>query len=360
MPLFRLRRPRLRCCRDTRPSSRVRASCRRTMPQAALVDANGWALPEAVFDAETRPGRARFPAAARTARRRHRRPGHLRALRESSYRLGARTLIYQPRRRCTATTSRRCSAAAGPGFLHRPGRRLLRRRHPRRPAYLSSAKSVSPRTASAARPHCGRSNCSVPASPAVRPTRSAKRSSPPLADRSCPANGSSSIRALAVTTPMPTLRIRHRGRDPVGSRDRRLEGRMAATGMETFLSRPRDANPTDAERAGTANAFDADLMISLRCAHYPNSRGERRRQLPLRKLHGSLVDDRPLLAGFIQREIVARTYLAGLPFARPHLGSPAPQPDADGPARHRLLTNRLRCDRTDRSALSATPSPRLS
>ena len=45
---------------------------------------------------------------------------------------------------------------------------------------------------------------------------------------------------------------------------------MAATGMETFLSRPWGANPTDAERADTSNAFDADLMISLRCATNPS------------------------------------------------------------------------------------------
>lgn len=45
----------------------------------------------------------------------------------------------------------------------------------------------------------------------------------------------------------------------------RLEGRMTAIGMETFLSRPVNRSPLDAERAATANNVGADLMISLRC-----------------------------------------------------------------------------------------------
>src|SRR5262249_60057738 len=45
----------------------------------------------------------------------------------------------------------------------------------------------------------------------------------------------------------------------------RLEGRMTAIGMETFLSRPPNRSPSDAERAMTANTVGADLMISLRC-----------------------------------------------------------------------------------------------
>src|ERR1700754_3601586 len=45
----------------------------------------------------------------------------------------------------------------------------------------------------------------------------------------------------------------------------RLEGRMTAIGMETFLSRPTNRSPSDAERAATANNVGADLMLSLRC-----------------------------------------------------------------------------------------------
>ena len=41
----------------------------------------------------------------------------------------------------------------------------------------------------------------------------------------------------------------------------RLEGRMGAAGMETFLSHGPDSSPDDSERARTANAVDADLVI---------------------------------------------------------------------------------------------------
>src|SRR3954463_10923843 len=51
----------------------------------------------------------------------------------------------------------------------------------------------------------------------------------------------------------------------------RLEGRMTAIGMETFLSRPPTRSPSDADRATTANTVGADLMISLRCAALPGS-----------------------------------------------------------------------------------------
>src|ERR1700754_914729 len=44
----------------------------------------------------------------------------------------------------------------------------------------------------------------------------------------------------------------------------RLEGRMTAIGMETFLSRPVNRAPSDVERAATANTVGADLLISLR------------------------------------------------------------------------------------------------
>ncbi|KAE9737284.1 N-acetylmuramoyl-L-alanine amidase, partial [Escherichia coli] len=40
----------------------------------------------------------------------------------------------------------------------------------------------------------------------------------------------------------------------------RIEGRMIAAGMETILSRPRSANPSQSDRASMANAFGADVM----------------------------------------------------------------------------------------------------
>ncbi|MEV6556945.1 N-acetylmuramoyl-L-alanine amidase [Nocardia sp. NPDC051756] len=89
----------------------------------------------------------------------------------------------------------------------------------------------------------------------------------------------------------------------------RLEGRMAATGMETFLSRPWGANPTDAERADTSNAFDADLMISLRCATNPSPLANGVAGFYFGNSHGSASMIGQVLAGFIQREVVARTSL---------------------------------------------------
>ncbi len=89
----------------------------------------------------------------------------------------------------------------------------------------------------------------------------------------------------------------------------RLEGRMAATGMETFLSRPWGANPTDAERADTSNAFDADLMISLRCATNPSPSANGVAGFHFGNSHGSVSMIGQVLAGFIQREVVARTSL---------------------------------------------------
>ena len=89
----------------------------------------------------------------------------------------------------------------------------------------------------------------------------------------------------------------------------RLEGRMAATGMETFLSRPHDANPGDVERAETSNKFDADLMISLRCATSDSPSANGVASFHFGNSHGSTSMIGQVLSGFIQREVVARTSL---------------------------------------------------
>lgn len=89
----------------------------------------------------------------------------------------------------------------------------------------------------------------------------------------------------------------------------RLEGRMAAAGMETFLSRPRGMDATDSTRAYTANTFEADLMISLRTAHYRNPAAHGVASFHFGNSHGSISTIGRNLAGFIQREIVARTPL---------------------------------------------------
>ncbi|QNG20737.1 N-acetylmuramoyl-L-alanine amidase [Rhodococcus triatomae] len=90
---------------------------------------------------------------------------------------------------------------------------------------------------------------------------------------------------------------------------RRLEGRMAATGMETFLSRPHHDNPSDAERAARANTFDADLTISLRCDSNASEAANGIASFHFGNSHGSTSTIGQILSGFIQREIVARTAL---------------------------------------------------
>ncbi|MGE2737274.1 N-acetylmuramoyl-L-alanine amidase [Mycolicibacterium vaccae] len=89
----------------------------------------------------------------------------------------------------------------------------------------------------------------------------------------------------------------------------RLEGRMTAIGMDTFLSRSVQNSPTDAERAATANTVGADLMISLRCEtqHNPSASGVA--SFHFGNSHGSVSTIGRNLADFIQREIVARTGL---------------------------------------------------
>ena len=89
----------------------------------------------------------------------------------------------------------------------------------------------------------------------------------------------------------------------------RLEGRMTAIGMETFLSRPVGSSPTDAQRAETANTVGADLMISLRCANLTGSPANGVASFHFGNSHGSVSTIGRSLADFIQREVVARTGL---------------------------------------------------
>jgi N-acetylmuramoyl-L-alanine amidase len=89
----------------------------------------------------------------------------------------------------------------------------------------------------------------------------------------------------------------------------RLEGRMTAIGMETFLSRPVGRSPSDAERAAAANTVGADLMISLRCAALPGSAANGLASFHFGNSHGSVSTIGRNLSDFIQREVAARTGL---------------------------------------------------
>ncbi len=94
---------------------------------------------------------------------------------------------------------------------------------------------------------------------------------------------------------------------------RRLEGRLAATGVGVYLTRGTDNSPSPDERASFANAVGADLLISLhvdQCdsphgrgvATYFYGWGEQGRYGG-----GSAVGER--LAALVQNELVARTGL---------------------------------------------------
>ncbi len=84
---------------------------------------------------------------------------------------------------------------------------------------------------------------------------------------------------------------------------------MTAIGMETFLSRPANRSPLDAERAATANTVGADLMISLRCETQPSPSANGVASFYFGSSHGSVSTIGRNLADFIQREVVARTGL---------------------------------------------------
>src|SRR3954467_11590496 len=89
----------------------------------------------------------------------------------------------------------------------------------------------------------------------------------------------------------------------------RLEGRMTAIGMETFLSRPTDRSPPDHERAPTANPVGACLIITLRCETQASPSASGVASFHFGNSHGSVSTIGRNLADFIQREVVARTGL---------------------------------------------------
>ncbi|MGH3777185.1 MAG: N-acetylmuramoyl-L-alanine amidase [Pseudonocardiaceae bacterium] len=88
---------------------------------------------------------------------------------------------------------------------------------------------------------------------------------------------------------------------------RRLEGRMAATGMETLLSRGLDDSPTEADRAAFANTAGADLVLSLHTDGHPTTLAHGVATFHFGTGNGTSSTVGEALAAFIQRELAART-----------------------------------------------------
>lgn len=88
---------------------------------------------------------------------------------------------------------------------------------------------------------------------------------------------------------------------------RRLEGRMAATGMETLLSRGPGNSPTEADRAVFANNAGADLVLSLHTDSHPSVLAQGLATFHFGTGNGTTSTVGEALAGFIQRELTART-----------------------------------------------------
>ncbi|HEY6425538.1 MAG TPA: N-acetylmuramoyl-L-alanine amidase [Pseudonocardiaceae bacterium] len=87
----------------------------------------------------------------------------------------------------------------------------------------------------------------------------------------------------------------------------RLEGRMAATGMETLLSRGPDSSPTEAERALFANTAGADLVLSMHADSHPTPLAQGVATFHFGTGNGTSSTVGEALAEFIQRELTART-----------------------------------------------------
>lgn len=88
---------------------------------------------------------------------------------------------------------------------------------------------------------------------------------------------------------------------------RRLEGRMTATGMSTFLTRGPDENPSPEERAARANSVDADLLLSLHIDGLSSPLGSGVATFHFGTDSGDTSTIGESLAALVHRELVART-----------------------------------------------------
>ena len=90
---------------------------------------------------------------------------------------------------------------------------------------------------------------------------------------------------------------------------RRLEGKMAATGMQALLSRGPDQCPSEADRAQFANEVGGDLFLSMHSDANRSPLAQGVASFHFGTATGSTSTIGETLAGFIQRELVVRTGL---------------------------------------------------
>ncbi|WP_426564235.1 N-acetylmuramoyl-L-alanine amidase [Angustibacter sp. McL0619] len=93
---------------------------------------------------------------------------------------------------------------------------------------------------------------------------------------------------------------------------RRVEGRLAAVGVQVVLTRGLTGDPTQLERADLANSLNADLVLSLHCESLrqsPQAHGVATYFYGSPARGGAWSATGEQLASLVQREIVARTDL---------------------------------------------------
>lgn len=93
---------------------------------------------------------------------------------------------------------------------------------------------------------------------------------------------------------------------------RRIEGRLAAVGVQVVLTRGLTGDPTQLERADLANSVRADLVLSLHCesmTHAPQAHGVASFFYGAADGGGAWSSTGERLASLVQREVVARTDL---------------------------------------------------
>ncbi|MFY9190481.1 MAG: N-acetylmuramoyl-L-alanine amidase [Lawsonella sp.] len=95
----------------------------------------------------------------------------------------------------------------------------------------------------------------------------------------------------------------------------RIEGRMTALGVESFITHPRGSDIDADKAAEMANRVDGDIVITLECDVYPNDKANGCATFFFGNGEGKVSAVGQLLAEFINREIVART---GLTDCRSH------------------------------------------